>query len=273
MTHPADALAFRLEKPVILPEALLEAARRAELEFADVFGFGALDWIELDRNGSIVRLDGPFDLLDLKGRIRRVGDMDLAEFVVTVSRHTDAGIQVLGGRLFHASGSYLELRLLPLTALAVAQAPAIAAAAHPPVAAPQIAVAAAAHAQFPAAEPLPPRPAPAPVVVEIKPNIGSKALSEKWAEALAESKKFEKTGVQAKVWDEDETTVAVVPQRGDVVNHRQFGRCLVAKIDDDHISLKKPDGRIVHLGLPILDFSVVGAEGAVTVFEVQVRRV
>jgi hypothetical protein len=260
MTRPAFALAFRLENPVMLPDAVLDAARRADLEFTDVSGFGALDWMELDRDGAVVRLEGPFDLLDLKGRIRRVGGNDLAEFVVTVSRHTDAGLQVLGGRLFRASGRYLELRLSPLAALAATTAALV-------------------------PEPTPPRPAPAapapppiavlpspPPIVEIKPNTASKALSEKWAEALAESKRFEKNGASAKVWDGEKEAAPVVPQRGDVVNHRQFGRCLVVKVDDDHISLKKPDGRIVQLGLPILEFSVHGAEGDLAVFDVQIRR-
>ena len=252
MTRPGDPLAIRLEDDVALPDAILGAARRAQLEFADVSGFGAIDWMELDRGGAVVRIDGPLELLDLKGRIRRVGETDIAEFVVTASRFTDAGLQVLGGRLFRASCRYLELRLTPLAAMVVA-APAA--------------------ARAPLAEPQPPRAAPAPApIVELRPNAGSKELSEKWAEALAESKRFEKTGTSAKAWEEEEGTATVVPQRGDVVNHRQFGRCLVVKIDDDHISLKKPNGRVVQLGLPILDFSVQGAEGAVTVFEVQVRR-
>ena len=93
-----------------------------------------------------------------------------------------------------------------------------------------------------------------------------------WAEALAESKRLEKSGAAAaRAW-EDDASSAVVPLRGDVVNHRQFGRCVVAKIDDDHIFLKKPDGRIVQLGLPILAFAIQGAEGEATVFDVQVRR-
>ncbi len=263
MTRPGDFLAVRLEDDVVLPDAILAAARRAQIDFADASGFGAADWIELDRGGAVVRLDGPLDLLDLKGRIRRVGETDLAEFVVTASRFTDAGLQVLGGRLFRASCRYLELRLTPLEPLVVAAAPGVSAPAPAP-----------SHAHAPIAEPPIQRaaPAPAPVVVELRPNAGSKALSEKWAEALAESKRFEKAGASAKAWAEEESTSTVVPQRGDVVNHRQFGRCLVAKIDDDHIWLKKPDGRVVQLGLPILDFSVQGAEGAVTVFEVQVRR-
>ena len=247
MTRTGEPLALRLEGDFALPDAVLDAARRAGLVFADVSGFGALHWVELAKGDSVARLAGPFDLLDLKGRIRRVGELDLAEFVVTLSRHTDAGIEVLGGRLARASGSFVELRFEPLLALA-------ASAGAQPAARPQEAAAV---------------PTPQPVREPAPPRAERNALGEKWAEALAESKRLEK-GAAAGVWDDGPP--AVVPTRGDVVVHRQFGRCVVAKIDDDHIFLKKPDGRIVQLGLPILEFAIQGAEGEATVFGVQVRR-
>jgi predicted DNA-binding protein with PD1-like motif len=241
MNRGAEPLAVRLENDVALPDAILDAARRAELSFADVSGFGSLEWVEIIKGDGAVRLAGPFDLLDLKGRIRRAGEVDLAEFVVTLSRHTDSGLEVVGGRLARASARFVELRLEPLSAFgATASVQNVVLQAAPPAA----------------------QPAPPPVAI---------ALGEKWAEALAESKRLEKSGAAARAWDDDETA-AVVPLRGDVVNHRQFGRCVVAKIDDDHIFLKKPDGRIVQLGLPILAFAIQGAEGDATVFDVQVRR-
>jgi hypothetical protein len=233
MTRMGEPLAIRLEGGVALPDAVLEAARRAGLAFADVSGFGELEWVELTKGEGVARLVGPFDLLDLKGRIRRVGELDVAEFVVTLSRHTDAGLEVLGGRLARAVGNFVELRFEPLTALA---APATTA---PPV-----------------REPTPAR-------------VEKIALGERWAEALAESKRLER-GAAAGVWDD--SPPAVVPERGDIVDHRQFGRCIVAKIDDDYVFLKKPDGRIVQLGLPILTFAIQGTEGDATVFGVQVRR-
>ena len=238
MTRMGDPLAIRLEGGVALPDAVLEAARRAGLAFADVSGFGELEWVELSKGEGVARLVGPFDLLDLKGRIRRVGELDVAEFVVTLSRHTDAGLEVLGGRLARAVGNFVELRFEPLTALAA-----------PATTAP--------------ATPTPPLREPAPVRAE------KMVLGEKWAEALAESKRLER-GAAAGVWDD--SPPAVFPKRGDIVDHRQFGRCIVAKIDDDYVFLKKPDGRIVQLGLPILTFAIQGTEGDATVFGVQVRR-
>lgn len=240
MTPPPELLALRLENPVALPDAVLDAARRARLDFADVSGFGALDWVELERDGAAARFEGPFDLLDLKGRIRRVGDADVAEFVVTASRLTDVGPQMIGGRLRRAAGAFLELRLAPLAA--------IPAAAEPP--APRAAPPAA-----PAA-----RPAPLP-----------KPPDDRWAEALAESKRLERSAAAARLWEGD-GAAAEAPERGDFVDHRQFGRCLVVRIDDEHVSLRKPDGRIVQLGLPVLEFTRKGEEGGVAVYDVQVRR-
>jgi len=250
MTRAAELLAFRLENDVALPGAILDAARRADLAFADVCGFGALDWAEIVKGEGVARLAGPFDLLDLKGRIRRVGELDLAEFVVTLARHTDAGLEVLGGRLVRASARFVELRFEPLSAFGAAVSVQATTAQAASGAAPPVAVA-----------------------YEVSPPRAEKlALGEKWAEALAESKRLEKSGTAAaRLWEDDETA-AVVPNRGDVVNHRQFGRCVVAKIDDDHVFLKKPDGRIVQLGLPILAFAIQGVEGDATVFDVQVRR-
>jgi predicted DNA-binding protein with PD1-like motif len=254
MNRGAELLAFRLENDVALPDAILDAARRADLAFADVCGFGALEWVEIVKGEGVTRLVGPFDLLDLKGRIRRVGELDLAEFVVTLSRHTDAGLEVLGGRLARASARFVEVRFEPLSAFGAAVSVQTGAAQASPVATPPVAV---------AQEASPPPPPP---------RVERIALGEKWAEALAESKRLEKSGTAAaRLWEDDEAA-AVVPSRGDVVNHRQFGRCVVAKIDDDHVFLKKPDGRIVQLGLPILSFSIHGAEGDATVFDVQVRR-
>jgi predicted DNA-binding protein with PD1-like motif len=250
MTRTEEPLALRLEGDVALPEAILEAARRAGLAFADVSGFGELEWVELAKGDGVARLVGPFELLDLKGRIRRVGELDLAQFVVTLSRHTDTGLEVLGGRLARAAGSFVELRVEPLSALPST-----------------------------GAQPIAPHPAPlaatvaSPVREPAAPRAEKIALGEKWAEALAESKRLEKNGANAtKIWDGAGEPAVVVPRRGDLVNHRQFGRCIVVKVDDDHIALRKPDGRVVQLGLPILEFAVQGAEGEATVFDVQVRR-
>ena len=116
MTEQPLPLAVRLEEGAILPGAVEAEAARLELEFCDVDGFGELAWIELQTAGAAEprRFEGPLDLLTLRGRLRRVGDVVLADFACTVSRATDNGIQLLGGQLIGARTNFVELRMVPL---------------------------------------------------------------------------------------------------------------------------------------------------------------
>jgi hypothetical protein len=90
----------------------------------------------------------------------------------------------------------------------------------------------------------------------------------KWSLALAESRRLERDGAAAN-WDDVEP---VMPARGDIVNHRQFGRCDVVRVDSEHISLRKPDRRVVQLGLAILVFEPAGEQDGKTAYNVAVTR-
>ncbi|HUT79007.1 MAG TPA: hypothetical protein VM285_15015 [Polyangia bacterium] len=241
--------ALRFDNGTMLPAAAEAAAADADLGFCDVRGFGELNWVELQPTaGGTRRLRGPLDLLGLQGRLRRAGDVVLADWICTVSRETDNGIEVLGGRLVAAECSFAELSLTPLAALATAANRGTEddhAAASPPAAA---------------------QGASRPAAPEHRPAPPAPAAAAQWAEALAESRRQE---ANAPDWDREDE---IRPARGDLVNHLQFGRCKVLRIDDDHITLRKPDGRTVQLGLPILAFSEVGAEGQARVLDVRVRR-
>lgn len=48
------------------------------------------------------------------------------------------------------------------------------------------------------------------------------------------------------------------PRVGDLVDHPQFGQCTVIKIDDQHLRMRRSEGRVVSLGLSILRFSLRG---------------
>lgn len=237
MTDNLRVRAVRLESGSMLPAAAEAAAAKEDLGFCDVRGFGELHWVELQPTaGGTRRLRGPLDLLGLQGRLRRAGDVVLADWICTVSRETDNGIEVIGGRLVAAECSFAEVSLTPLAAMTTAGSRIVEAVDGPRPATPER-----------------PPAVPAP----------SAAL---FAEALAESRRQE---ALAPSWDQEEDAR---PARGDLVNHLQFGKCKVLRIDDDHVTLRKPDGRAVQLGLPILAFSEVGAEGPNKVFDVRVRR-
>jgi hypothetical protein len=237
-------LAMRLEAGAILPDAVERAAEAIGMTFGDAIGFGRLRWVELTFGDgrAPLRVKGPLELLDLKARIRRAGDARLADYVCTLARLTDSGVEVVGGGLARAEAEYVELRFTPLAVASLETADA----ARP--------------------EPQPARPLrdPAPLAAE---PAAPKApvLDDRWAAALAESRRAERLAAI-------EAHDATRPERGDVVNHRQFGRCAVVKIDDDHVSLRKPDGRVVQLGLSILKFTPAGREDKHQIFDVEVQR-
>jgi predicted DNA-binding protein with PD1-like motif len=244
MTEELRVRALRFESGAMLPSAAEAAAADAELGFCDVRGFGELHWVELQPTGGETRrLRGPLDLLGLQGRLRRAGEVVLADWICTVSRETENGIEVVGGRLVAAECSFAEVSLTPLSAAAQRPQEKPAAPASPVEARPP---ARSAVAERPPAAPVPPVAA--------------------FAEALAESRRQEALAPDR---DRDDD---VRPARGDLINHLQFGKCEVLRVDDDHVTLRKPDGRTVQLGLPILAFTEVGTEGRARVFDVRVRR-
>jgi len=239
MVGPSKPHALRLEQGADLPSAIDAASEQLEIEFCDVSAFGELEWIELRFAGADEgrRLQGPLELLDLKGRLRRAGGVVLADYVCTVSRATDTGVELLGGRLIAARATFVEVAFLELQAADIADG------------------------ERPAA----PEPAPKPAA-EPKAPIGAR-----WAEALAESKLQERRA-RERGWDWDADEEELRPDRGDIVVHRQFGRCAVVRLDDEHISLRKPDGRVVQLGLAILRFTAAGDDEGKPVYDVVVRK-
>jgi predicted DNA-binding protein with PD1-like motif len=62
-----------------------------------------------------------------------------------------------------------------------------------------------------------------------------------------------------------------MPRVGDVIDHPQFGQCAVVKLDDQHLRIRRREGRVVSLGLSVLRFSVKGQKSDGTrVFAVHV---
>ncbi len=112
----STAQGIRFEAGAIVPAIVEEAVSECSFSFCDVTGFGRLKWMELAgaSKGETIRFEGPLQLIDLKGRLRCAGGVILSDFVCTVSRHTDNGIQILGGELKQAEIQFAELTFLPL---------------------------------------------------------------------------------------------------------------------------------------------------------------
>jgi predicted DNA-binding protein with PD1-like motif len=239
MTSSDESLAVRIEAGAELPAAIEQAAEDLGLEFCDIDGFGELEWVEIATAGGAGsrRFEGPLDLLGLRGRLRRAGDVKLADYVCTVSRDAGDGIELLGGKLAGARAGFVELRFAPLVAAEVDAADA----------------------------------EDGGEVEESARPARKESLAGKWADALAESK-LQEQRARERGWDWDADREELRPAHGDLVNHRQFGRCKVVRLDDEHISLRKPDGRVVQLGLAILEFTAAGEDEGKPVYDVAVRK-
>ena len=98
-------------------------------------------------------------------------------------------------------------------------------------------------------------------------NRAPAALDDRWAKAVLESKRIED---DPSFFDDEETETR--PKRGDIVMHAQFGECRVTRIDDDHITLRKPDGRNVQLGLTVLRFVFTGKHDGKDTFRVEIGK-
>lgn len=242
-------LAVRLESGAELPAAIEGAAEEAGLEFCDVIGFGVLEWIEIQAAGADAptRFRGPLDLLHLSGRLRRAGPLTLADYTCSVSRATDNGVELLGGRLCRAAAEFVEITLVPLAAIGTAASTDRSEGGEED------------------------RAIGAPAQPETSSGEPKASIAGRWAEALAESKRQERSA-RERGWDWDSDEEEVRPSHGDIVMHRQFGRCQVVRMDDEHVSLRKPDGRVVQLGLAILEFTAAGEDQGHAIYDVAVKR-
>jgi len=243
------SIGVRLDAGAELPEAAVQAARRAGISFCDVSGFGEIEWIEIGgpAQGETARLEGPFSLVDLKGRIRLAGGTALSDFVCTVSSFAGSGSRIWSGRLLRAEVRFAEIALSPL------------------------AVPRDLSAEMPASPVAKPAKEPAeghPVLDGPAQPAGrlQQAADTRWARAIQESKQAESLDDA-----EDEKEGGSRPTRGDIVRHQQFGACQVTRVSDDHITLRKPDGRQIELGMTVLRFTREGEEGKRAVFGVEVR--
>jgi hypothetical protein len=210
-------------------------------------------WLQASGHLEGVEIKLPGEALDLQRTLRgRLVLVSLAgpsggPFTVTLARHTDAGIEVLGGVLTRARSQGVTL-FVQSTAVAprepgvrrevVEVAPAVTS----PAAAP------AAPSAVPGAAPSAPAP-PVPV----SPRT--------WAEVAAASD-------DAEVEEED-----LLPERGDLVDHFAFGLCDVIKANGDRLQIRdvKGSGRIREVVLSALKVMPPRPQGNKRCFRLQRR--
>jgi predicted DNA-binding protein with PD1-like motif len=236
----------RIEGRAELVAAITSLAEELRMSFVDISGFGEADWIEvaIGTDGDPRRIGGPLDIVNLNGRLRQAGNVTLSDFYCSAARATDNGIEVVGGRLLKAEARFCEVRLTPVEEAGSKTAP------------------------LPHGEN---EPAPSGAEEQPQPeHTHERDLDARWRAAVTESESIlAERGADRLDFDERGETR---PSRGDRVDHRQFGRCSVSKIDDDHVTLRKPGGRNVQLGLSILSFTPKGEADGRPLYEVHVRK-
>ncbi len=268
------AYGMRLEAGQELIQSVQDAFASLAASFCDVNGFGALRRVTLqagDDEDDEQYFEGPLQLVDFKGRLRQAGDLIIADYFCTLSRLTDNGVELLGGKITDADIEFVELTFFPVEMMASQPMPtnpaktSAASSKRPSVAPPP----------GPPPQPPPRKRGPTPPAAPAPNSSPEKrvttpvkqtgALSDRWAKAVLESKKVLQEADFVDDGAPDER-----PSRGDIVIHQQFGECKVTRIDDDHITLRKPDGRNVQLGILILRFSHAGERNGKDLFNVEV---
>ncbi len=282
-------LVGRVEAGESVVSALVHMARAREVTTAWVSATGSLRSIVLDFTdlASGGRTDprpfgGGLELLSLSGNLSSAGGELVLEATAQVARLTDNGVEVLGGHLVDAVAHAVELRVecyddLGLRrevdgALGLAlwrgestaareDAPRRAPPAPPPPAQPSgvsWALAAQVSAEREAG----------PAIERRRPSAPSAPM------AGGAPLPFVPDPLPArKRTGDDEPTGAHSPERGDFVDHKQFGLCRVEKVSDDGgLVIRLETGRRKLIKLDVLDVLDPREEGGKRVYPLRPRR-
>ncbi len=296
----------RLEEGTELSASLLGLARGAGVRSALVRVVGTLDDVTLSApTGPRRVLGGPADIVSFEGLLAERGGTLALDATVAVARESDAGLEVLGGRLERAriasaiavletfddlvlrrddSGGLVGLVPLaaesrpateaPRPAAVAPTAPAGAAPSPPPAAQPP----SASPVPRPAAPVVSAAPAPVPRPPSASPEAASETLPPRfeavapqppagpsWSDVVRASS--QKSAAE-KPPEEDDASLRI--QTGDIIQHPVLGRCVVERIEGDHefATVRRDSGRIVRLSLEVLRFRQTGAEGSRRLFRV-----
>lgn len=281
---------LRLDRGEELVAAVEALAREAGIGAAWVRGVGSLAWAELDRHDQRrrgpeppQRFETPCDVLALEGNVAMSGSTPRAQLHVTLARRTDNGVEVLGGRLKAGEVFACELALTVFEDLALSRARDDATGL----------------ALFRGEG----GPAPVPRAVEEpaeeddeEPEDEGPRGGVSWADVAAVSAAppvverprrerprgrppsappapFRPPPIPDKRRGDDEAFEEHLPQKGDFIEHRQFGLCKIDREDEEGgLVIRLPSGvrKVIKL-----DFMEVGAprhEGGRTIFPVRPRR-
>ncbi|MBN2804661.1 MAG: hypothetical protein JXR91_16320 [Deltaproteobacteria bacterium] len=234
-----NPIPFSVNRTSKVPDIFIsEAVRHKELNYCNIYGFGTFNSAVIeDAKGNTIELKGPVDAILINGRLKKADKSVDIELRCIFATTTFNGQVVTGGRLIDGEASQLEITFTPLDI---------------------------ADGDFTTVNNTVEHSANHSPMATMTPK---QAASDKWSRAVEVSQKTQKIFSNPND-DNDEA----LPRQGDIVDHRQFGECKVIKISDDHISLQKPNGRIVQLGLKILKFYIDDTKNGKNIWKLQVRK-
>jgi predicted DNA-binding protein with PD1-like motif len=301
-------LLVRLDRGEELVDRVEALARREGIKAAWIRGLGSLEWVELDRHDQArrtaeppARFETPCDILTLEGNVAMVAGAPRALLHASLARRTDNGIDVLGGRLRSGRVFAVELWIEVFDDLQLARAQDAATGLALWVApgdAPRESVPEPRPAERSASAPRwarPARPEPEPVAAPrtLAPveedaedeldedEAPSGAVS--WADVAAVSaappvddRPSERAPVArggAPKRAADDEGEELLPQKGDWVDHRQFGVCRVEREDEDGgLVIRLPSGVRKVIKLDYMEVGRPRAEPNRRVFPLRPRK-
>lgn len=281
-------IVVRLDRGEELVETLEGLARREDFGAAWVRGIGSLAWVELDRHDQArkkpeppQRFDTACELLTLEGSLARTGDAPRALLHATIARRTDNGVDVIGGRMRAAGVFAVELVIEHFADLALSRTPddatGLALFAGEGEAPPRPAkwTAPAVHEDEEEEAPAPPSSGVSwadVAAVSAAPPVHEpprRARSTPSAEPAFRASLPDRRAPAEDVYDDDE----LQPQKGDFIDHRQFGLCKIDREDEEGgLIIRLPSGIRKTIKLDFMEVGRPRMEGTRRVFPIRPRR-
>ena len=262
-----------------LIQGLLSICHDRQLRCGQIQVSGVLDELTVCHHDRAGRAMGqarvfrtPLQLVWASGLLCEEGGKRQLTLNVLASRQRDNGIELLGGVCQAAKVLSCEfvidafedvlLRrdldrgtgLHPLTDAFAASSPSATASASP--AAPE------------AANPSTTAPAPAPAVSFTAQSATPPSHKQSWADAVMASVRAESEREEEGPGEEEESEDYRPVRPGDILDHQQFGRCVVQRVDSDgdFVTVRLRNSRLVRLSLEVLRLRYQGDEDGHQVF-------
>lgn len=272
-------LIVRLDKDEELVKSLEGLARRESITAAWIRGAGSLAWVELDRHDQgrkraepPQRFDVPSELLTLEGSLAMDGTEPRALLYATVARRTDNGVDVIGGRARAAGVFACELVVEVFADLTLSRAPDIATGLSLLTGgAEQRAPSASWTRREEPEEEAPAAPAPTGGIswADVAAVSAAPPVPEPPRRERPAARERPAIPTPPRVEEPDE----LFPQRGDFLDHRQFGLCKIDREDDEGgLVIRLPSGVRKVIKLDFMEVGQPRMEGTRRVFPIRPRK-